>query len=173
VLNYNQVCFPLHLYWHWRPVIWQAASHNDFCCPGSLPPSNCGGLISEMVMVVVFMGLLADPASSRPYKMFNVPFGTMFALFLLWLGISGMRTLDVGSGNDYLTACFAIMVGPDDRAVGIEQIPELVASTENVQKRVAAPLLKHGALSSHVADGRLGYPGVAPYNAIDVGAAAP
>jgi protein-L-isoaspartate O-methyltransferase len=88
-----------------------------------------------MVLVVVFMGLLADPATSRLYKMFKVPFGTMFALFLICLCISGMRTLDVGSVNGYLTACFAIMVGPDDHALGIEQIPELVASTENVQNK--------------------------------------
>lgn len=56
----------------------------------------------------------------------------------------------VGSG--YLTACFAMMVGPEGRAVGIEHIPEIVASAiENVQKSAAAPLLKDGSLSFHVA----------------------
>jgi hypothetical protein len=183
-----------------------------FVVLGFLPPSNCGGLISEMVIVLVFMGLLTGPASSRLYKMFNgtesktitlktafkfpsiilavfffmnamiwveesfgaVPFGTMFDLFLLWSGISSMRALDVGSGSDYLTTSFAMMVGPDGRAVGIEHIPELVASsTENFQRSVAAPLLKDGALSFHVVDGRLGYPNAAPYNTIHVGAVAP
>ncbi|KAI8529112.1 hypothetical protein RHMOL_Rhmol12G0200800 [Rhododendron molle] len=54
-----------------------------------------------------------------------------------------MHALDVGSGTGYLTACFALMVGPEGRAVGVEHIPELVASSiENIQKSAAAPLLK-------------------------------
>ncbi|CAN6276049.1 unnamed protein product [Urochloa humidicola] len=86
----------------------------------------------------------------------------------------GMHALDVGSGSGYLTACFAMMVGPEGRAVGIEHIPEIVASAlENVQKSAAAPLLNDGSLSFHVADGRLGFPDAAPYDAIHVGAAAP
>jgi len=86
----------------------------------------------------------------------------------------GMHALDVGSGSGYLTACFAMMVGPEGHGVGIEHIPEIVASAiENVQKSAAAPLLKDGSLSFHVADGRLGFPDAAPYDAIHVGAAAP
>lgn len=43
------------------------------------------------------------------------------------------------------------MVGPDGRAVGVEHIPELVASsTDNITKSAAAPLLKHGSLSLNV-----------------------
>lgn len=85
----------------------------------------------------------------------------------------GMHALDVGSGTGYLTACFAMMVGPQGRAVGVEHIPELVASSvSNVEKSAAAPLLKEGALSLHVGDGRLGWPDAAPYDAIHVGAAA-
>eukprot|EP00494_Astrolonche_serrata_P017373 UN17556 len=53
----------------------------------------------------------------------------------------GMHALDVGSGSGYLTACFAMMVGPEGRAVGIEHIPELIAaSTENVERSAAAAL---------------------------------
>ncbi|XP_057474870.1 protein-L-isoaspartate O-methyltransferase 1-like isoform X1 [Actinidia eriantha] len=86
----------------------------------------------------------------------------------------GMQALDVGSGTGYLTACFALMVGPEGRAVGVEHIPELVASSiENIQKSAAALLLKEGSLSVHVGDGRLGRPECAPYDAIHVGAAAP
>ncbi|XXG49457.1 hypothetical protein AAC387_Pa02g3639 [Persea americana] len=86
----------------------------------------------------------------------------------------GMHALDVGSGTGYLTACFAIMVGPGGRAVGVEHIPELVASSiENIKKSAAAPLLENGSLSVHVGDGRLGWPEHAPYDAIHVGAAAP
>ncbi|OVA20551.1 Protein-L-isoaspartate(D-aspartate) O-methyltransferase [Macleaya cordata] len=86
----------------------------------------------------------------------------------------GMHALDVGSGTGYLTACFALMVGPQGRAVGVEHIPELAStSIENIQKSAAAPLLEEGSLSIHVDDGRLGWPEFAPYDAIHVGAAAP
>ncbi|KAH9720560.1 protein-L-isoaspartate O-methyltransferase 1 [Citrus sinensis] len=86
----------------------------------------------------------------------------------------GMHALDIGSGTGYLTACFALMVGPQGRAVGVEHIPELVASSiQNIEKSAAAPLLKEGSLSVHVGDGRKGWPEFAPYDAIHVGAAAP
>lgn len=43
------------------------------------------------------------------------------------------------------------MVGPQGRTVGVEHIPELVASSiQNIEKSVAAPLLKDGSLSVHV-----------------------
>ncbi|CAL9110660.1 unnamed protein product [Musa textilis] len=86
----------------------------------------------------------------------------------------GMRALDVGSGTGYLTACFAIMVGLQGRAVGVEHIPELVASSINSIKRSAASsILNEGSLSVHAADGRKGWPELAPYDAIHVGAASP
>uniref|UniRef100_A0A2P2KGJ6 Protein-L-isoaspartate O-methyltransferase n=1 Tax=Rhizophora mucronata TaxID=61149 RepID=A0A2P2KGJ6_RHIMU len=86
----------------------------------------------------------------------------------------GMRALDVGSGTGYLTACFAVMVGPEGCAVGVEHIPELVTfSIKNIKKSAAAPLLEGVSLSVHVGDGRQGWPEFAPYDAIHVGAAAP
>ncbi|KAL0341620.1 UNVERIFIED_CONTAM: Protein-L-isoaspartate O-methyltransferase 1 [Sesamum calycinum] len=86
----------------------------------------------------------------------------------------GMHALDVGSGTGYLTACFAVMVGPQGRAVGVEHIPELAESSlRNIEKSAAAPLLKEGSLSIHIGDGRQGWPEFAPYDAIHVGAAAP
>ncbi|XP_073299529.1 protein-L-isoaspartate O-methyltransferase 1-like isoform X4 [Primulina huaijiensis] len=85
----------------------------------------------------------------------------------------GMHALDVGSGTGYLTACFAVMVGPQGRAVGVEHIPELVdSSIVNIQRSAAAQLQKEGILSLHAGDGRLGWPQFAPYDAIHVGAAA-
>lgn len=73
-----------------------------------------------------------------------------------------------------MTACFAMMVGPHGRAIGVEHIPELVAaSIENINRSAASVLLKNGSLSIHVADGRLGWPELAPYDAIHVGAASP
>ncbi|KAK4479384.1 hypothetical protein RD792_014896 [Penstemon davidsonii] len=97
----------------------------------------------------------------------------------------GMHALDVGSdsanlkiallvGTGYLTACFAVMVGPQGHAVGVEHIPELAESSiKNIEKSAAAPLLKEGSLSIHVGDGRQGWPEFAPYDCIHVGAAAP
>ena len=97
-----------------------------FAVLGFLSPSNRGGLMTAMLFLWVFMGLLAGYSSARLYKMFKgaewkrialrtafmfpatvfaiffvlnaliwgqessgaVPFGTMFALVLLWFGIS-------------------------------------------------------------------------------------
>ncbi|CAI9280464.1 unnamed protein product [Lactuca saligna] len=86
----------------------------------------------------------------------------------------GMHALDVGSGTGYLTACFALMVGPQGHAIGVDHIPELVTlSIKNIEKSAAAPLLKDGSLALHVGDGREGWVEFAPYDAIHVGAAAP
>lgn len=86
----------------------------------------------------------------------------------------GMHALDIGSGSGFLTACFGLMVGSGGRVVGVEHIPELVASSiQNIQNSSAAPLLKEGSIQVHVGDGRLGWPEFAPYDAIHVGAAAP
>jgi hypothetical protein len=61
-----------------------------------------------------------------------------------------LYTLDQFVGTGYLTACFALMVGPNGRAVGVEHIPELVSfSIKNIEKSAAAPLLKDGSLSVH------------------------
>ncbi|XP_010441750.1 PREDICTED: protein-L-isoaspartate O-methyltransferase 2 isoform X1 [Camelina sativa] len=85
----------------------------------------------------------------------------------------GMRALDVGSGTGYLTGCFALMVGAEGRVVGVDHIPELVdMSIKNIEKSVAASLLKKGSLSLHVGDGRKGWQEFGPYDAIHVGAAA-
>lgn len=55
------------------------------------------------------------------------------------------------AGTGYLTACFAVMVGPGGCAVGVEHIPELVTSSiKKIEKSAAAALLKEGSLSVHV-----------------------
>ncbi|KAL6578548.1 Transmembrane 9 superfamily member 8 [Orobanche minor] len=97
-----------------------------FAVLGFLSPSNRGGLMTAMLLLWVFMGILAGYAAARLYKMFKgtewksialrtsflfpfavfsvffvlnaliwgqkssgaVPFGTMFALVVLWFGIS-------------------------------------------------------------------------------------
>ncbi|KAK4804752.1 hypothetical protein SAY86_004569 [Trapa natans] len=136
------------------------------------------------VMVMIDRALFV-PEGSPPYIDCPLPIGHnatisaphMHATCLQLLEENlqpGMHALDIGSGTGYLTACFAMMVGPQGHAVGIEHIPELVdSSIMNIQKSAAAPLLKEGAISMHTGDGRLGWPEAAPYDAIHVGAAAP
>ncbi|XP_030070858.1 protein-L-isoaspartate(D-aspartate) O-methyltransferase isoform X1 [Microcaecilia unicolor] len=86
--------------------------------------------------------------------------------------VEGAKALDVGSGSGYLTVCFARMVGPTGKVVGVEHIEELVReSIRNVQQDDPT-LLTSGRLKLLVADGRQGYPEEAPYDAIHVGAAA-
>lgn len=83
------------------------------------------------------------------------------------------RALDIGSGSGYLTACMALMMGKKGRAVGIDHIPELVKqANKNVEKDIPF-LLRSGRVVFDVADGRLGYPKLAPYDVIHVGAASP
>ncbi|OAP06561.1 PIMT1 [Arabidopsis thaliana] len=66
------------------------------------------------------------------------------------------------------------MVGTEGRAIGVEHIPELVASSvKNIEASAASPFLKEGSLAVHVGDGRQGWAEFAPYDAIHVGAAAP
>ncbi|XP_003386326.3 PREDICTED: protein-L-isoaspartate(D-aspartate) O-methyltransferase-like [Amphimedon queenslandica] len=87
--------------------------------------------------------------------------------------VEGGRVLDVGSGSGYLTACMAIMVGSTGCAVGIEHIKELNDQGKlNVNKN-NKHLMESDRLRLIEGDGRLGYPDLAPYDAIHVGAAAP
>ncbi|XP_018619620.1 l-isoaspartyl protein carboxyl methyltransferase, like isoform X2 [Scleropages formosus] len=84
----------------------------------------------------------------------------------------GASALDVGSGSGYLTACFARMVGPTGKVVGIEHIPELVEDSLRNVRADDPELLTSGRVKLLIGDGRLGYPDGAPYDAIHVGAAA-
>jgi protein-L-isoaspartate(D-aspartate) O-methyltransferase len=75
----------------------------------------------------------------------------------------GDRVLDVGTGSGYHAAVLARLGG---RVWSIERDPELSA-------RAAAVLDELGAdVELVVGDGSLGYPGAAPYDAINVAAAA-
>lgn len=78
----------------------------------------------------------------------GVEFQCIFSLNSLHL-MHNVHTLDPFAGTGYLTACFALMVGPQGRAIGVEHIPELVSfSIENIQKSAAAQPLKDGSLSA-------------------------
>ena len=94
----------------------------------------------------------------------------------------GCKALDVGSGSGYLTAVMGYMVSDSEKSdestsvtngkvIGIEHIPELVATaTANVNKG-NSELLSKNIITFVCADGRQGYPKEAPYDAIHVGAA--
>lgn len=84
---------------------------------------------------------------------------------------SGARVLDVGSGSGYLAVCFAELVKPAGRVVGIDHIDALVEQSIRNTRRAHGALLDSGALQFVAADGRHGYPPHAPYDLIHVGAA--
>ncbi|XP_026050766.1 protein-L-isoaspartate(D-aspartate) O-methyltransferase-like isoform X2 [Carassius auratus] len=85
----------------------------------------------------------------------------------------GAKALDVGSGSGILSVCFARMVGPKGKVIGIDHIKELVeASIANVKKDDPS-LISSGRIKLIVGDGRMGFTEEAPYDAIHVGAAAP
>jgi len=86
---------------------------------------------------------------------------------------NGKRALDVGSGSGYLTLCFAkMMTDPTGKAYGVEHIKELVdLSLENIAKN-HKEYITEGRVRMFQADGRMGLPDYAPYDAIHVGAAA-
>ncbi len=83
----------------------------------------------------------------------------------------GARVLDVGSGSGYLSVCFAHLVKPRGKVVGIEHIEGLVHESIRNTRRSNANLLDSDILKFVVGDGREGYPEDGPYDVIHVGAA--
>lgn len=84
----------------------------------------------------------------------------------------GARALDVGCGSGYLSACFAEMVGPHGKVIGIDYLAPLVElSRANLQK-ADGHLLESGQLEVRQGDGWKGAPAEAPFDCIHVGAAA-
>jgi len=88
--------------------------------------------------------------------------------------LPGAKVLDVGSGSGYLTHVIAELIKPKGKVIGVDHIQPLVdMALRNMQKsEEGAQLLATGAVEFVKADGRLGYPSEAPYDAIHVGAAA-
>ncbi|KAK5716734.1 hypothetical protein LTR15_009626 [Elasticomyces elasticus] len=86
----------------------------------------------------------------------------------------GARVLDIGSGSCYLTHVLAELVKPGGKVVGVEHIQPLVEmGTANTRKSAEGrDLMDSGGIRYVKADGRLGWPQDAPYDAIHVGAAA-
>lgn len=65
------------------------------------------------------------------------------------------RALDVGSGTGFLSACMARMVGKEGRVIGIDHIPEIVASSlDNVKNDEASLLRVMNVIQGNGSDGR-------------------
>ena len=84
----------------------------------------------------------------------------------------GNHVLDIGSGSGYLTACFAHLVMPNGKVIGIDHIPELIQWSESNIRKHHPELLNSGTLEFVIGDGRSGHKPAGPYHAIHVGAAA-
>jgi protein-L-isoaspartate(D-aspartate) O-methyltransferase len=69
---------------------------------------------------------------------------------------------------------FLVQVGPTGKVVGVEHIPALVdLSIKNVELDGKGPYLAAKRLTLVAGDGRKGFPELAPFDCIHVGAAAP
>ena len=84
----------------------------------------------------------------------------------------GNRVLDIGSGSGFLTACFANLVRPNGKVIGVDHIPELIQLSESNVRKHHPELLDSGILEFVIGDGRSGLQRAGPYHAIHVGAAA-
>jgi protein-L-isoaspartate(D-aspartate) O-methyltransferase len=98
----------------------------------------------------------------------------MHGYALEWLKdhlIPGSKALDIGSGSGYLTLCMAEMMNYSGLVVGIDHIKELVNNSIRSINQCKPQALTDKIVQIFEADGRLGYPPLAPYKAIHVGAA--
>lgn len=86
----------------------------------------------------------------------------------------GAKVLDIGSGSGYLTHVMAELIKPGGTIVGVDHVQGLVdlANSNAATSQEGQGLLESGVMQFVKADGRLGYPPEAPYDAIHVGAAA-
>mmetsp|Transcript_5438 Transcript_5438/g.6606 ORF Transcript_5438/g.6606 Transcript_5438/m.6606 type:complete len:242 (-) Transcript_5438:1818-2543(-) len=84
----------------------------------------------------------------------------------------GSKVMDVGSGSGYLTACLARLAGESGKVVGLETVPQLVNDSKENINRDCPEFLTSGRVLIKHANGWLGCPEEAPFDAIHVGAAA-
>lgn len=115
-----------------------------------------------------------EAMSGRAYRDVALPIGHgqtisrpgVHALHLSLAELTGEeRVLEVGTGSGFQTALLSRLAG---QVFSIERVPELA---EEARRRLAD--LDVGNVTLRVGDGRLGWPGEAPFDAILVGAAAP
>ncbi|KAJ5692075.1 hypothetical protein N7462_001498 [Penicillium macrosclerotiorum] len=149
------------------------------------------GLIKNERVKEAMLGVdRAHYAPSRPYSDSPQPIGHGATIsaphmhghaceYLIDYLKPGSRVLDIGSGSGYLTHVLANLVtGAPNTApgqvIGIDHIPDLVdlAQANMNQSDQGQKLQASGQVKFITADGRLGWPEGAPYDAIHVGAAA-
>ena len=82
------------------------------------------------------------------------------------------RVLDIGFGSGYLTVALSKLMDDQGLVVGIEHIPQLCEFGINNIKKKEKKLIDDKKIILLQADGRLGCPSYAPFNAIHVGAVA-
>jgi len=147
-----------------------------FAVLGFLSPANRGGLLTALLLLYVFMGVLAGYNSTRTYKMFKltewrrntivtalffpgitfvvffilnlfvwgerssgaVPFGTLVALLVLWLGISVPLV--------YLGSYFAFKKPAFEPPVKVNEIPRVSCLEPRCYTRPTFSILVGGIL---------------------------
>lgn len=87
--------------------------------------------------------------------------------------VPGASALDVGTGSGYLAACFATLVKPAGKVVGVEHVEQLTQLASRNIRSWNRAALDDGLIKLRTADGRLGAEDEAPFAAIHVGAASP
>ena len=80
---------------------------------------------------------------------------------------AGERILDIGSGSGWTTALLAEIVGPDGLVYAMERVPQLRQFGESNVKK-----LGYQNVEFKTGDGSQGWPEHAPYDVIEVAAAA-
>ena len=130
------------------------------------------GIVDERVLAVFAEVPREDfVATQTPYADMPLPIGCgqtisqpyVVALTLQALDLRGDEVaLDVGTGSGYAAALLARLA---KRVVTVERVEALARTAEVVLERYG--------VEAHVADGTLGWPAAAPFDAIAVAASAP
>lgn len=117
-----------------------------------------------------------EPIRDRAYADAALPIGAGQTISQPWivaaicqaLGLEGDETvLEIGGGRGYSAAVLALLT---ERVISIELVPELAASARSTLVELG---LEGDRVEVIVADGSLGHPPEAPYEAIALHAAAP
>lgn len=85
--------------------------------------------------------------------------------------VPGAKVLDVGSGSGIMCAYLGRMVAPEGKVIGVDIYPSLIDKAKGNLDRAAPDLLRNGVVELRIANGWLGAPHDAPFDAIHVGAA--
>jgi protein-L-isoaspartate(D-aspartate) O-methyltransferase len=125
-----------------------------------LPEVSIASAYSDEALVLKWDRGAAVSSISQP---------TMVASMLEMLAVDpGARVLEVGTGSGYNAALLQELAGQEGLVVSVEVDPQL-ADLARVQLQATG----YESIQVHTADGRLGWPGAAPYDRIVVTASSP